>query len=65
MKIVRFSELQFVPSAHEDSNDPGVLIIILLEKDDFIDGKAQMINWAKLPCVHISWDNRSLFIMLP
>ena len=49
MNIVRSGDCVFVPASHEDSEVPGVLKKVLLRKDDFIDGKVQMLNWALLP----------------
>ena len=49
MKIVRFSDLEFIPASHEDPKDPGALKKILLKRDDIPEGRIQMINWAKIP----------------
>lgn len=49
MKIVRFTDLDFMPASHEDPKNPGVLKKVLLKRDDLPEGRIQMINWAKLP----------------
>lgn len=49
MKIVRGSELDFVPASHEDPKNPGSLKKVLVGKDDLVVGRVMMINWAKLP----------------
>ncbi len=48
MKIVRSSELQFIPSSHEDPNKPNVIKKVLLEKTGLLPGRVQMVNWAQL-----------------
>lgn len=48
MKITRFTDLNFIPASHEDTNDPGVFKKVLI-KDILPEGKIQMINWALLP----------------
>lgn len=69
MKIVRFRNLRFIPASHEDQKNPGVLKKVLFEKDDLIDGRIQMINWAKLPKgkffeLHYHQDMDEVFIIL-
>ncbi len=49
MHIVRSRDLPYVPAAHEDPRQPGALKRVLARQHDFIDGRLQMINWAKLP----------------
>ncbi len=49
MKIVRFSDLDFIPASHEDPKDPGALKKVLLKRGDIPDGTVQMINWARIP----------------
>ena len=49
MKIVRFSDLSFIPASHEDPKDPGALKKILLKRDDLPAGRIQKINWARIP----------------
>lgn len=49
MKIVRGSDLSFVPASHEDKLNPGVLKKVILRRDDIPKGRIQMINWSRLP----------------
>jgi len=69
MKIIRFEKLNFIPASHENSKSPGVVKKILLEKNDLIKGRIQMINWAKLPVnksfqAHYHQDMEEVFIIL-
>lgn len=48
MKVVKFDQKEFIPAAHEDPKDPGVLKKILFKKDELLEGRVQMINWAYL-----------------
>lgn len=69
MKIIRSNKLRFVPASHEDPKDPGVLKKVLLKKDDIIEGRIRMINWAKLPRgksfqAHFHEDMEEVFIIL-
>ena len=48
MKIVRFGEKDFIPAAHEDQRRPGAVKKVLFTFEELIDGRVQMINWAKL-----------------
>jgi mannose-6-phosphate isomerase-like protein (cupin superfamily) len=41
--------LRYIPASHEKPDAPAVLKKILLKKDDLVDGRVQMINWALLP----------------
>jgi mannose-6-phosphate isomerase-like protein (cupin superfamily) len=49
MKVIRSTKLELVPASHEDPKSPGVLKKVLLREDDFVGGKAHMINLALLP----------------
>ena len=69
MKIVRLKELEFVPAGHEDPKSPGVLIKIILRKNDLLAGHLQMVNWAKLGVgnsfrPHYHEDMEEIFIIL-
>ncbi len=69
MKIVSSGDSEFVPASHEEAEAPGVLKKILLRKNDFIDGKVQMLNWALLPVgrsfsPHYHQDMQEVFIMI-
>jgi len=48
MKVIRSSEIQFIPSSHEAQQNPNVLKKVLLEKADLLPGRVQMVNWAQL-----------------
>lgn len=69
MKIVRGSEIEFVPASHEDPKDPGVLKRVLASRADLCDGRVQMVNWSRLPKgksfqSHYHEDMLEVFIML-
>lgn len=69
MKIVRFKDLKFIPASHEDPKSPGAWKKILLEKKDFIKGRVQMVNWAKLPLgrvfqPHYHEDMQEVFVLI-
>ena len=69
MQIVRGSEIDFVPASHEDQDRPGVLKRVLAKRDDLIDGRVQMVNWASLPAgssfqPHYHEDMQEVFIIL-
>ena len=49
MHIVRASDCEFEAASHEDPKNPGVLKKVLAGRDDFLDGRVQMLNWALLP----------------
>ncbi|MDY7030661.1 MAG: cupin domain-containing protein [Thermodesulfobacteriota bacterium] len=69
MKIIRSSDLEFVPASHEHTKSPGVLKKILLYNEDIMNGDVQMINWALLPAgrsfqAHYHEDMEEIFIIL-
>lgn len=69
MKIVRAAELKFIPASHEDPESPGVFKKVMFRKDDLVDGKAEMINWALLPkgrsfAPHYHEDMQEVFIIV-
>ena len=69
MRVIRGSEIQFIPASHEDQDRPGVLKRVLATKDELIDGRVQMINWASLPAgsafrAHYHEDMEEVFIIL-
>ena len=68
-RIIRGSEIQFIPASHEDQDNPGVLKRVLATRDELIDGRVQMINWASLPAgsafrPHYHEDMEEVFIIL-
>ncbi|MEO6508352.1 MAG: cupin domain-containing protein, partial [Patescibacteria group bacterium] len=61
--------IQFVPASHEDQENPGVWKKILFKRDDLLDGRVQMVNWAKLPAgnsfqLHLHEDMEEVFILV-
>ena len=69
MKVRSGSALSFEPASHEDRQSPGVFKKIMAIKEDFIPGRAQMINWALLPAgrsfrAHYHEDMQEIFVML-
>jgi len=69
MRIVRVSDREFVPASHEDPNQPGVLKRVLATKEEMLDGRPQMINWARLPAgssfrLHYHEDMEESFIII-
>lgn len=69
MRIIRGSEIEFIPASHEDQDNPGVLKRVLATRDELIDGRVQMINWASLPAgssfrPHYHEDMEEIFIIL-
>lgn len=69
MKIIRSKQLKFIPASHENQKSPGVWKKILLEKEDLINGRVQMVNWSKLPVgssfkPHYHQDMEEVFIIL-
>jgi mannose-6-phosphate isomerase-like protein (cupin superfamily) len=69
MKIIRSQDRDIIPASHEDPKNPGVLKKILLQRDDLIDARIQMINWAFLKKgksfkLHYHEDMEEVFIML-
>lgn len=69
MRIVRFDDRRYVPASHEKPDAPGVWKKVLLGRDDLIEGRMQMINWARLPAgasfqPHYHEDMEEVFIIL-
>ena len=69
MRVIRGSEIQFVAASHEDPEKPGVLKRVLAKRDDLLNGRIQMINWASLPAgsafqAHYHEDMEEVFVML-
>ncbi|MDY6952442.1 MAG: cupin domain-containing protein [Thermodesulfobacteriota bacterium] len=69
MKVIRSTELEYVPASHEDPISPGALKKVLLQKDDLMEGRVQMINWALLPVgkaftPHYHQDMEEVFIVI-
>jgi mannose-6-phosphate isomerase-like protein (cupin superfamily) len=69
MRFVPKSAGEFVPASHEDPKNPGVLKNVLATKATLLDGKVQMINWARLPPgksfqSHYHEDMQEIFILV-
>lgn len=69
MVIIRAKDLKYIPASHEDQNNPGVWKKILFKKAELVNGRIQMINWAKLPVgktflPHYHEDMDEVFIIL-
>lgn len=69
MRIIRGSDIEFVPASHEDAQNPGVLKRVLATRDELLKGRIQMINWAMLPAgsefqAHYHEDMEEVFIIL-
>lgn len=69
MKVIRGSELAFVPASHEDNSDPQVWKKVLLNRGDLAPGKIQMVNWARMPAgkrfrKHFHESMEEIFIIL-
>lgn len=69
MKILRGSDIAYVPASHEDPSDPGVLKKVLFRRDELFAGRIQMINWATLLPgksfrLHYHEDMQEVFIMM-
>ncbi len=69
MKVVRGSEIEFVPASHENPDDPGVLKRVLATKSDLLRGQVQMVNWSMLPKgksfqSHYHEDMQEVFVIL-
>ena len=69
MRLVKFDKLQYIPASHEDQDDPGNLKKVLIKSSDVIEGKLQMVNWAKIPVgkafrKHYHEDMQEIFIIV-
>ena len=69
MKIHRSEEKPWLPASHETEDDPGVWKRIMMAADEFIDGRPQMVNWARMPVgrafsAHYHEDMQEVFVIL-
>ena len=69
MKIIRGDQIEFIPAAHEDPANPGVLKRVLATRDDLDAGRVQMLNWARLDAgnsfqLHYHEDMQEVFVIL-
>ena len=69
MKVIRGTNIDFIAASHEDPKNPGVLKRVLATRDDFSEGRIQMLNWARLPkgssfAAHYHEDMQETFVIL-
>ena len=69
MKFIHGQDIPYEPASHEDRSAPGVFKKILCTKADLIQGRVQMINWARLPArssfqLHYHEDMQEIFILI-
>lgn len=69
MKTVRFEDRDYMPASHENPDAPGVWKKVLLHRADMMEGRVQMINWARLPAgasfqPHYHEDMQEVFIII-
>ena len=69
MKLIHGNQLEFVPASHENVTAPGVFKKVLCTKADLVQGRVQMINWARLPALssfqlHYHEDMQEVFILM-
>lgn len=69
MRMVRAESQPFVPASHERPDRPGVWKRVLATHDQMLQGRVQMINWARLPVgssfqLHYHEDMEETFILI-
>jgi len=69
MKFIPSETSGFIPAAHEDPMNPGVLKRVIATRDYFQPGQVQMLNWAQLPIgssfqTHYHEDMQEVFVLL-
>ncbi len=69
MRVIRAKDQAFVPASHEDPRQPGVLKRVIATRDELLDGRPQMVNWARLPAgssfrAHYHEDMEEMFILV-
>ena len=69
MKVICGSEIELVAASHEDQSNPGVRKRVLASREDLLDGRVQMLNWAQLPSgsafrPHYHEDMQEVFVIL-
>ena len=69
MKFIPADNREFEPASHEDPRQPGVLKRVIAVKDQLLNGRVQMINWAQLPIdssfrSHYHEDMEEVFVLL-
>ena len=69
MQFISSRASGFVPAAHEDPLNPGVLKRVIATREQFQAGHVQMLNWARLPAGssfqrHYHEDMQEIFVLL-
>ena len=69
MKIFRLKDLDWIPASHESLQSPSVWKKVLLQKDDLLEGRVQMVNWCRMGPgkafrAHYHEDLEEIFIIL-
>jgi len=69
MRVVRAAEREYVAASHENPERPGVYKRVLATHDQLLQGRIQMINWARLPVgasfqAHYHEDMEETFVMI-
>ncbi len=69
MRLIPSTEAEFIAASHEDPQKPGVLKRVLATRKELLDGRVQMINWARLPVgssfrTHYHEDMEEIFILV-
>ena len=69
MRVVRAAERDYVAASHENPERPGVYKRVLATHDQLLQGRVQMINWARLPVgasfqAHYHEDMEETFVMI-
>ncbi|HXZ35222.1 MAG TPA: cupin domain-containing protein [Thermodesulfobacteriota bacterium] len=69
MKIFRLKDLDWIPASHESLQSPSVWKKVLLQKDDLLEGRVQMVNWCRMEPekafqAHYHEDMEEIFIIL-
>ena len=69
MRLIRAKDGHFTAASHEDPQNPGVLKRVLATRDELLNGRVQMINWARLPVdssfrAHYHEDMEETFVLI-
>ena len=69
MQLIRANAQPFVPASHEDPRNPGVYKRVIRTRDVILDGRVQMVNWARLPAgrsfrKHFHGDMQEVFVIV-
>jgi mannose-6-phosphate isomerase-like protein (cupin superfamily) len=69
MQVIRGNQIPYQPASHENPADPGVFKRVLCPKHLLNAGRAQMVNWARIPAGksfrrHFHEDMQEIFVIL-